>query len=166
MLKLICIILCFSTVSTFAKTITTTSEKVYPSTIDQKITLFNNKETDGSHKKVSIILIDHGLSTDVSPRYSVYLGYASLAEMGNIYADFKISGQAFAFNYANRIAAGIYQIKTVEYRDEDGMVEVTQTIDATKMFLDEKKARKKCGFNFCDQDLKTTLEVSEVVKKL
>lgn len=29
------------------------------------------------------------MSTDVSPRYSIYLGYASLAEMGNIAVDFK-----------------------------------------------------------------------------
>ncbi len=151
--------------SVFAKTVSSSKLQVEPSSIDQVIRLVDKHEPGSSHKKLSVVIEDRGMSTDVSPRYSIYLGYASLAEMGNISADFKINENAYKFLSATRKAPGIYEVKVVEYRDEDGMVEVTQTIDATKMFSDEQKLRKQCDGDFCDQTLKTTVEVKETAKK-
>jgi hypothetical protein len=151
--------------SAFAKTVSSSEVKLNPSSVDQVIRLVDKNEPGSSHKKLSIIVEDRGMSTDVSPRYSVSLGYASLAEMGNISADFKINENAYQFLSATRKAPGIYEVRVVEYRDEDGMVEVTQTIDATKMFSDEQKLRKQCGGDFCDQTLKTSVDVKETAKK-
>lgn len=138
------------------------SEKllVSPSEIHQVIRLVDKNQPGSSQKKLNIVLTDNGHSTDVSPRYQIYLGYASLAEMGNIFVDFKISDQALQFVSAERISAGIYEVKTVEYRDE-GMFNVTHKIDATKMFSDEKKFRDSCVSDFCDGTLETTVDVTE-----
>lgn len=167
MFKTTCLLLILTTVSSFAKTVKSTHENIIPSSIDQKITLVDKNEAGVSHKKVSFIVTDHGMSTDVSPRYSIYLGYASLSEMGNIFVDFKISDKVLAFKSATRQAAGIYKIKfNTLSADDYGLIEVTQTIDATKIFSDELKARKACGGDFCDQDLKTSVEITEIIKKL
>ncbi len=147
-----------------AKTVQSEELNVAPSSIDKVIRLVDKNEPGSSHKKLSIVVTDNGMSTDVSPRYQIYLGYASLAEMGNISVDFKVSDQAFEFISASRKSAGIYEVKTVEYRD-DGMYNVTQTIDATKVFADEKKQRDACGDDFCDQALKSSIVVTETAKK-
>lgn len=147
-----------------AKTVNSTDVQISASSIDQVIRLVDKNEPGSSHKKLSIIVEDRGMSTDVSPRYTISLGYASMAEMGNITASFQISDQAFQFISASRKSAGIYEVKTVEYRD-DGMYDVTTTIDATKMFVDEKEQRKACGGDFCDQELKTSIELSEKAQK-
>lgn len=147
-----------------AKTIASTEVQISAANIDQVIRLVDKKEPGSSHKKLSIIVEDGGMSTDVSPRYTISLGYASMAEMGNIKASFQISDQAFQFISASRKAAGIYEVKTVEYRD-DGMYDVTTTIDATQMFVDEKEQRKACDGDFCDQALKTSIEISEKAQK-
>lgn len=151
--------------SVFAKTVSSSQNQVKPSSIDQVIRLVDKIEQGSSQKKLSVVVEDAGMSTDVSPRYSVYLAYASLAEMGNISADFKINKNAYKFLSATRKSPGIYEIKVIEYRDQDGMVEVTQTIDASKIFSDEKKIRSQCGTDFCEQTLKTTVEVTETAKK-
>lgn len=146
-----------------AKTINSNKESISPSEIDQVIRLVDKNEPGTSHKKLSIVVTDQGMSTDVSPRYTVYLAYASMAEMGNISVDFKITDQPFHFLGATRKAAGIYEVKAVEAR-ETGFVEVTYTIDATKMFADEKAERTKCGGDFCDLKLQTSVSVTETSK--
>lgn len=146
-----------------AATVNSSTETIAPSSIHQVIRLVDKREIGSSHKKLSIVVTDGGMSTDVSPRYTVYLGYASMAEMGNIGVDFKITDKAFDFVSATRTAPGIYVVKTVEYREE-GLLEVTHTIDATKMFSDEQKARAKCGGDFCDLILKTSVTVTESIK--
>lgn len=148
-----------------AQATTVSSEKIQiaPSEVDRVIRLVDKKEIGSSHKKVSIVVADNGMSTDVSPRYRIYLGYASLAEMGNISTDFLISDQAYDFISAKRVSAGIYEVKAKVYSDE-GFVTVTSTIDATKMFSDEKKMRENCE-GFCDGELNTSVVVTEKVKK-
>ncbi|MES2803906.1 MAG: hypothetical protein V4654_15545 [Bdellovibrionota bacterium] len=154
-----------TTIFAQAKIVNSEDLKVSASSIDQVIRLVDKDDPGSSHKKLSIIVEDHGMSTDVSPRYTISLGYASMAEMGNITADFKITDQAYKFISAKRKGAGIYEVKTKEYRDADGMYDVTLTIDATKMFVDEKEQRKACGDNFCDLVLKTSISVSEKATK-
>ncbi len=153
-----------STVSASAGTISSGENKIEPSGIDKVIRLVDKNDYRTGHKKVSIVVEDKGMSTDVSPRYTVYLGYSSLAEMGNIWADFKINNNVFEFLSATRKAPGIYEVKVIEYRDEFGMTEVTHTIDATKMFSDEREMLKKCGDDFCDGELKTSIQITETTK--
>ena len=153
----------FSVVSQ-AKKIQSEQLNLSPSSIDKTIRLVDKNEPGSSHKKLSIIVTDNGMSTDVSPRYQIYLGYASLAEMGNITVDFKISEDAYQFVSASRKSAGIYEVKTVEYRG-DGFYDVTLTIDATKVFSDERSLRQSCGDDFCDQMLKSTIKVTETSQK-
>lgn len=139
------------------------SEKlqVSPSSIDQSIRLVDKNEPGSSQKKLSIITTDNGMSTDVSPRYKIYLGYRSNAEMGNISADFLISEGVQTLDSAKRISGGIYEVKATVYDGGVGMKKVTLRIDATKMFSDENAARKACGEDFCDiEQLDTSIEVS------
>ncbi|MGZ3745440.1 MAG: hypothetical protein ACXVB1_06060 [Pseudobdellovibrionaceae bacterium] len=138
---------------------------IAPSSIDQVIRLVDKEQAGSSQKKLSIVVEDNGMSTDVSPRYTVYLGYANLSEMGSVTADFKINGNAIKFISAIRKAAGIYEVKVQEYR-EDGMYEVIQEIDTTQMFSDEQKAIKTCGGDFCYRALETSVSVKETAKKL
>lgn len=158
----------FATTLAHAKKIESSNTlKLSPSIIDQVIQLVNKHESGSSHKKLSIVVTDSGMTTDMSPRYSVYLGYASLAEMGNISADFLITDQTIKFLSAKRIKAGVYEVKTIEYRaddESDGFSEVTHLIDATKMFSDELKLRKNCNEAFCDKKLKTSIEVTETIR--
>ncbi|WP_347357987.1 hypothetical protein [Bdellovibrio sp.] len=148
----------------FAKSVSSESLQIAPSSIDQVVRLVDKKDPGSSAKKVSIVVEDHGLSTDVSPRYTVYLGYASLAEMGNISADFKIDDQVFEFKSATRKAAGIYEIKVVGFTADGALTDITHTVDTNQMFIDERKARTACGGDFCDQTLKTSVEVKSSAK--
>lgn len=139
--------------------------KVGPSDVDQVVSLLKKTE-NGVTKKVQILVQDNGLSTDVSPRYKIHLGYSSSAEMGNITANFQISDLTWEFVSAKRISAGIYEVKAIEIAEEDfGFDDVTYLIDATKMFSDEKAALKKCGGDFCDQSLATSIKVTKTAKK-
>lgn len=144
-----------------AVTVSSTKEVVAPSDISQLIRLVEKNDQSGTEKKVQVVVQDLGMPTDVSPRFIVYLGYSSLQEMGNVKVNFKINENAIQFLGARRIAAGIYQIKVLEYR-ESGMFDVTQEVDARQMFVDEKKLRSSCGSDFCDGDLKSTVKVTEV----
>lgn len=144
-----------------AQTIASTKEVVAPSDISRLIRLVEKTDERGTEKTVQIVVQDLGMSTDVSPRYMVYLGYSSFQEMGNVKVNFKINENALQFLGARRIAAGIYQIKVVEYR-ETGFFDVTQEVDARQIFADEKKLRASCGSDFCDGDLKSTVKISEI----
>lgn len=162
------LLITLTTLVSQAKTISSESLSIKPSSIDKLVTLVDKNQPGSSQKKLNIVVTDGGMSTDVSPRYTIYLGYASMAEMGNITSDFKISDQAYKFVSAVRKSAGIYEVKTIEYRHEEnneGMYEVTHIIDATKMFADENAYRKNCGEDFCDGELKSTVTVTETAKK-
>jgi hypothetical protein len=149
----------------FGATIHSSEIHIEPSVVHRVIRLVDKVEARSSQKKLSIVVTDRGMSTDVSPRFNVYLSFASLAEMGNIFADFEINVAAVEFVSAKRTSPGIYVVKTHELRDA-GMYEVSQTINASKMFVDEKALRDQCGDRFCDHTLKTTIEVTEKVKKI
>lgn len=156
----------FAAVAVQAKTIKSDAAlTINPASVDQNIRLVTKDEPGSSLLKVSIIVTDEGMSTDVSPRHNIILTFASLAEMGNITTSFLITDQAYKFISAKRKAAGIYEIKTHVY-DERGMVEITETLDTTQMFIDEKKLRNNCGDGFCDTDLNTSIESTETVKIL
>ncbi len=162
-ITLLTIIAISLSLSVNAKTINSSKETINPSAIE-KIVRLVDKNNESTYKKLQIVVEDTGLSTDVSPRYKIYLGYASLAEMGNISTNFILNDQAFKFLSAERKSAGVYEIKVVEYRTdvtEPGMYIVTQTIDATKVFADEQKIRIACGDDFCDQELNSSIEITE-----
>lgn len=152
------------TVTANAKSVAPTNDKISPAQIDKTIRL---AETDnqGITKKLSLIVLDHGKSTDVSPRYSVYLGYNSMAEMGNISGAYLITNKAYSDVSAKRVAPGIYEVKYTEYRDEAGMVNVTSTVHAEEAFIEEKEMRNKCDDDFCDGNLTARIQVIESVTK-
>ncbi len=153
-------LLSLNTFASAVEIIKSSKETIVPSSIESVISMIPSQPD----KKVQFVVTNHGMSTDVSPRFSVYLGYATLAEMGNINADFEITSQAFDFISATRKSAGHYVVKTKEYGDE-GMHNVTYEIDATQMFVDEKKTRKNCGGDFCDVSLETSISVKRTAKK-
>lgn len=166
-MKNILIVALVSLVSNLAQANTLASKElnISPALVDKVIRLVDKQEGNDPIKKVSVIVADLGLSTDVSPTKQIFLGYSSLAEMGNISMSFDL-GTTLELISAKRVSAGIYEVKTKDYRSEEGMVEVTRLIDATQMFVDEKEARKKCGDDFCDiSNLKTTISVKETIKK-
>lgn len=149
-----------SSVISQAEVIKSSQEKISPATIASVVSLIPGQ----NDKKLQAVVIDRGMSTDVSPRYTVYLGFAAYAEMGNITADFKITDQAVEFLGAIRVSAGHYVLKTREYTD-NGMFEVAYEIDATRIFADEKKERSRCADAFCDLTLNTSVTVKRTVKE-
>lgn len=160
---------------TFALMVTTASQAVQiksekldvaPSSVDKIFRLVDKPKPGSSQKKLQILVTDLGLSTDVSPRYAVYLGYQSNAEMGNIAADFKISDRFLVVSSAKRISGGIYEVTGEQLsRDYGFRQKVTIRIDATKMFADEMALRQNCGDYFCDKNLETTIEATEKISK-
>lgn len=162
-LMMACVVL--PLVTSAATTVPSSKVQLSPSSIDKVVRLVDKKEADSSYKKVQILVTDRGMSTGVSPRYSVYLAYSSLAEMGNIFADVVINENAIEFLSASRKAPGIYEVKVTEYHDGE-MYEVTQEINATAIFVDEEKKRKECGDDFCDGALKTSVSITTKAKKI
>jgi hypothetical protein len=162
---LVCSILFVICSQAHAGVIVSSGETIAPSSIDKVIRLVDKDDPNSSYKKLSIVVTDSGRSTDVSPRYTVYLGYASYAEMGNLTADFKISDQAIRFISASRKSAGIYEVVIEEYREE-GMFLVTKTIDATQIFIAERARVRDCGEDFCDGVLTTSVIVTETATKI
>lgn len=129
---------------------------IVPSSIHSVINLLAHPS---SEKKLQLIVTDHGPSTDVSPRYSVYLGFATLTEMSHITADFKITDQPISVLGARRLSAGHYELKALELGSKGDLVSAIYAIDATQLFLDERAAQKSCG-EFCDLELQTKISVT------
>ena len=150
-----------------AKIIPSTEKQINPANVDSIIRLVDKTEVGSSQKKLSIVVTDNGMSTDVSPRNTVYLGYASLAEMGNITSTYEITSQGYGPVRAERKSAGIYTLIVNQFVDQVGFAEVTYEVNATQMFIDENKMRSACGGDFCDENLKSTVSVKQLsVKKL
>lgn len=150
-----------------AKIIKSTEAQIDPASIDTVINLVKKDEPGSSQKKLNIVVTDSGMSTDVSPRYTVYLGYASMAEMGNITSSYEITNLGYGPVRAERKAAGIYTVIVNQYVEQVGFAEVTYEVNATQMFIDENKMRNACGGDFCDGTLKSQISVKQLsVKKL
>ena len=163
---LISVVLLVSTISQ-AKIVKSTEAQINPANIDTVIRLVDKNEPGSSQKKLSIVVTDSGMSTDVSPRYTVYLGYASMAEMGNLTSTFEITNLGYGPVKAERKAAGIYTVVVTQILDQVGFAEVTYEVNATQMFIDENKMRDACGGDFCDGTLKSQISVKQLsVKKL
>ena len=142
-------------------------KSINPGHIDTVIRLVDKNEPGSSQKKLSVVVTDSGMSTDVSPRYTVYLGYASMAEMGNLTSTFEITNLGYGPVKAERKAAGIYTVVVTQFIDQVGFAEVTYEVNATQMFIDENKMRNACGGDFCDGELKSQILVKQIsVKKL
>lgn len=155
--------LIFMSLNGKAEVVSSTEENVAPSTVDRIVPLVN-KSTGSSAKKLSIVLEDKGMGTGIEPRYVIYLGYASMAEMGNLNMDFKITDQAYKFVSASRKSAGIYEVKTIEY-DGDNMMQATYMINAIQMFADEDVFRRQCN-DSCPEKMQSRITVTKTVKKL
>jgi hypothetical protein len=147
--------------------IKSTTELIDAAHIDQVVRLVDkdDQQTGGTIRRVQVVVTDNGLSTDVSPRNAIYLTFASLAEMGNFHATFKLNDRTMKVLSVKKVNPGIYQIKTVDYSDELGLVEVVQTIDSTDMFIQERALRINCGQNFCGGTVNSTIKVSKTTSK-
>jgi hypothetical protein len=148
-----------------AKIVKSTEVLIDPANIDTVINLVNKNEPGSSQKKLNIVVTDSGMSTDLSPRYTVYLGYASMAEMGNITSTYEITNDGYGSVRAERKAAGIYTVVVTHFIDQVGFAEVTYEVNATQMFIDENKMRNACGSNFCDGNLKSQISVKQLSVK-
>lgn len=144
-----------------AQVIGSKPERINPAVIDQVIRLVNKSE-NGSEKRVQVISTNNGMSTDLSPRGSAYLTYSSTAEMGNIFAVFEITNEVYGDISAIRTAPGIYQVTVLQFRDQIGYARVTYEVNSVQMFIDENNMRKKCGGDFCDGNLKSTITIKEI----
>lgn len=131
-----------------------------PSTVSE-VQHFTLPSEDGTSQRLSIITTEDGMSTDVYPRYAIYLGYASYAEMGNISTNFSI-GRFVEVTSVRQKSAGIFEIKALRITEE-GMPRVTLTVDARQVLADEKKLRESCNDDFCDKDLDSKINVTETV---
>lgn len=150
-----------------AKIINSTEVQIDPANVDTVISLVNKNEPGSSQKKLNIVVTDSGMSTDVSPRYTVYLGYASMAEMGNITSTYQITNEGYGPVRAERKSAGLYTVIVTQFVDQVGFAEVTYEVNATQMFIDENKMRAACGGDFCDGNLKSKITVTQKsIKKI
>lgn len=167
MKTMILILIALATSISQASTIKSEMHEITPASVDKIFRLVDKNVPGSSHKKLQILVTDLGMSTDVSPRYAIYLGYQSAAEMGNMAANFKLSDQFLTVDSAKRISGGIYEVTGTKLNFSDNgefMQKVTLKIDATQMFIDENAVRKQCGDGFCDLEMSTTIQVTE--KKL
>lgn len=107
------------------------------------------------------------MSTDLSPRYQVYLTYSNLAEMGNMYSTFLISDAALEVVSSKRIDAGIYEVIVKEYRPDqsENIYNATYTINTINMFKAEDAMRKKCGGDFCDGNIEAEISAKVNIQK-
>lgn len=152
----------------FGKEVKNTDITISPATIDNMVQLVNKEDLSDNHKKLSLIVKDTGRSTDFSPRFTVYLGYGSFAEAGNLTASFELTKDVIKVISANRLEAGIYELLTSEIRESDEgsmRLNVRYQIDARKMFADEQALRKVCNV-FCDKELSTAITVTEKTTKI
>ena len=161
-------IVLLTSLSVFAKNVSSSRVKVEPSSIDQMIKLLDQSEKrEGGtvHTRLSLVVQDNGMSTDESPRYAISLGYASMSEWGNIFADFKVSKNVIELISVTNKAPGIFEIMVVELNSKSQTENTTLTVDVRKVFADEKTLRAECEYGDCDRELKTSIEVTRTVTK-
>ncbi|WP_413581762.1 hypothetical protein [Bdellovibrio sp. HCB288] len=165
MKKIVMFLIALSTAAiSHAAPLAPTEDKITPDFVDQAIRLADTQK-DSVRRKVTVVVTDLGLSTDMSPRSTVYLTYNSNAEMGNLSASFLVANDVFHGLEAKRVAPGIFEISYVTYRDEGGMLKVTKTIDATELYVQDHKMRNACGNDFCDGQINASIDVKETAKK-
>lgn len=148
-----------------AKVIASSPKSISISAIDQVVKLVDKQATNGSRKRLSIVVEELGMGTDVSPNTKIYLGYSSSTEMLNLSADFLLSKSVLKFHSAQRVGAGKYKVEVTEYRSyefESRLVDVTYLINATQMFIDEE-SRRNSSEDFNGSLLKTSIIVTEEV---
>lgn len=101
--------------------------------------------TDKSDVQVSVVVVDLGGSTDVSPTQAVYLTIYKKGEMFSTDASFHL-GDAIAFEGAKRVRGGIYEVKLTGWNGEESFDERTYVIDARKAIVELKNVN--CGDDF------------------
>ncbi len=115
-------------------------------------------EKDGL--QVSVVVQDHGGSTDVSPTQTVYLTLYAKGEMFSTDATFKIA-DVLSVTSTKRVSGGVYEVKAMTY--DNDMAETTYTIDATKAVTAIQAV--DCGGDFdCEASSKFTASVEVSVR--
>lgn len=117
--------------------------------VDDDGTLF----TAPSDLRVSLVVLDHGIGTDLSPRRDVYLALWNVVPEFGIAWALEPLAAIFDFDGAERVEAGIYRFTgtTVDYEqvhpDCDFPV-MAFTVDARKLSAEVRSAK---GMNFGDR---------------
>ncbi len=124
--------------------------------------------TTVSDLRVSVVVLDDGVGTDLSERRAVYLALWNVVhEYGIAWALVPIAA-LFDFNGAERLEAGIYQVKgtILDYesieRNSCGFVNAAFTIDARQLSVDVRQAK---GMGFGER-MRVTTEPSVSLEKL
>ena len=118
--------------------------------------------TDKSDVQVSVVVVDLGGSTDVSPTQAVYLTIYKKGEMFSTDASFLL-GHVLSFDGAKRVKGGIYEVKMAGWKDGEGVEEATYVIDARKAIVALKGV--ECGDDFdCDASENFSSTISMVRK--
>lgn len=161
MSKLFCLMMLLVSFSAQAGEVASSPVTIEPSAISEVKHFPLLSEPGSSESRFSVITTVGGMSTDVYPRYALYLGFASYAEMGNISTNFEL-GRYLDITEIKKKAPGIFEVKAVKMTETD-MPSVTLTIDATQVLADEENLRKSCDMDFCDKELNSKVKVTEVV---
>lgn len=161
MSKLFCLLMLLGSFSAQAGEVASSEVTIVPSTISEVKHFPVLSEPGSSESRFSIVVAEGGMSTDVYPRYSLYLGFASYAEMGNISTNFEL-GRFLDITEIKKKAPGIFEVKAVKVTERD-MPSVTLTIDATQVLADEENLRKSCDMDFCDKELSSKVKVTETL---
>jgi hypothetical protein len=97
--------------------------------------LGENKEKD---IKVRLVALDLGLSTDVSPRYALYLTFFHASDSMNSRTAFYL-GEVFDVVSTSRKSAGIYQISARVPSEETTIKAATLTVDTNEVWADDAR---------------------------
>lgn len=125
------------------------------SSVSKVVVLGQNKVTDKTYR---LLLIDHGQSTDVSPRYEVQLTYFHGDEGNNTQTAFSL-GRFFELVSTKRVAAGIYEISVKEVSERGELRNVTLKANVHQVARDDNKLRESLEF-LDDRYFQSTITVT------
>lgn len=151
------IFVCAFAATSFAETkkITPIDHLIDIAGVEKAVTVGVSKSKYPEHFH-KIIVVDHGLGTDVSPRYGVYYAYKMVSEMANPSVVYFL-GNAFGYGDIRRESAGVYSID-IETLDYDNFETIKKTL-TVKVGSIQQEVAKQVG-DFEDGPQKDTLKLT------
>lgn len=117
---------------------------------------------------LSVVAVDGGMSTDVSPRYQIVVGFFSPAEMGNLDASFLLTNTVWDVQKvrleSNHLILRVREISD-EFLDQENstiFADVIYRLDIGPLIQAEAQRRQSesCLESFCDGELDVTLPLT------
>jgi len=122
--------------------------------VRKTVVLGKNLNKDITINAVEIYL---GQSTDVSPKYRLYLTYFNGGEMNNTKTAFDL-GYFLKLKSYERLKPGMYQISATRLSDKGFPQDVLITIDTSQVFVDDRNLHLS---DFEDPYFLSTIQVTE-----